>query len=56
MVKVPVVREVPPRGGLVAIMLGAVHFVGLIGLGLVFQDLWYEAAVGFRGDKDVGQH
>ncbi len=30
-------------------------FVGLVGLGLVLQDLWDEATVGFGGDEDSGQ-
>ena len=53
-VEVPVVWEIPPRGGLVAVASGAACFVGLVGLGLVFQDLRDEAVVGFRGDKNVG--
>ena len=30
-------------------------FFGLVGLGLVFQDLWDVPAVGFRGDEDGRQ-
>ena len=55
-VKVPVVGEVPPGRGFVVVTVGAALFVGLVGLGLVFQDLWDKAAVGFGGDKDFGQH
>ncbi len=53
-VEVPVVGEISPRWGLIAVAAGAALFVGLVGLGLVFQDLRDEAAVGFRGDKNVG--
>ena len=56
MVEVPVVWEILPGGGLVAVAAGAVGFIGLVGLGLVFQDLWDEAMVGLGGDEDVGQH
>ena len=56
MIEVPVVWEVPSGWGLVVVAAGMMGFVGLIGLGLVFQDLWDEAAVGFGGDEDVGQH
>jgi len=31
------------------------HFVGFIGCGLVFQDLWDGATVGFGGDEYFGQ-
>ena len=51
MIEVPVVWEVPPRGGFVTVALGAAGFVGLVGLGLVFQDLRDDAVVGFGGDK-----
>jgi len=53
-VEVPVVWEVPPRGGSVVITSGAAHFVGLVGLGLVFQDLQDNAVVGFGGDEYLG--
>jgi len=52
-VEVPVIWEVSPRGGSVAVTSGAAGFVGFVGLGLVFQDLWDNAAVGFGGDEDV---
>ena len=52
-VEVPFVREVSPRGGFVAVMVGVACFVGLVGLGLVFQDLWDDSAVGFGGDENV---
>ncbi len=38
-IEVPVVWEIPPRGGSVLVVSGVVCFVGLVGLGLVFQDL-----------------
>ncbi len=50
-VEVPIVWEVPPRGGSVTVVSGMAHFVGLVGLGLVFQDLRDDAVVGFGGDK-----
>ncbi len=56
MVKVPVVWEVLPGRGLVAVAVGTAGFVGFVGLGLVLQDLRHEAAVGFGGDEDVRQH
>ena len=40
------------------VVLGAaffVSFVGLIGLGLVLQDLWDSALVGLGGDEDFGE-
>ena len=36
-VEVPVIWEVPPRWGFVAVTAGAAGFVGLVGFGLVFQ-------------------
>ena len=56
MVKVPVVWEVSPRWGPVAVAAGASFFVSLIGLGLVLQDLRDEASMGFGGDEYFGQH
>ena len=56
MVKVPVVGEVSPRWGSIVVTVGMVFFVGFVGLGLVFQDLWDEAAVGLGGDEDVWQY
>ena len=53
MIKVPVVWEVLPRQGFVAVAAGAAGFVGL---GLVLQDLRDKAMVGFGGDEDIGQH
>ncbi len=55
-VEVPVVWEVPPRGGLVAVALGATRFLVFVGLGLVFQDLWDDPAVGFGGDEDLREN
>ena len=55
MVEVPVVWEIPPRGGFVAVALGAAGFVGLVGLGLVFQDLRDDPAVGFGGNENFGE-
>ncbi len=55
-VEIPVVWEVPPGWGLVVVAAGAALLVGLIGLGLVLQDLRDEATVGFGGDEDVRQH
>ena len=56
MVEVPVVWEVSPRGGSVAIASGAACFIGLVGLGLVFQDLQDDTAIGFRGDEYLWQN
>ncbi len=56
MVEVPIVWEVLPGWGLVAVVAGVSGFVGLIGLGLVLQDLQDEATMGFGGDKNVWQH
>jgi len=55
-VEVPVVWEVLPGWGLIVVVASVAGFVGLIGFGLVLQDLWDEAAMGFGGDKDIGQH
>ncbi len=55
-IEVPVIQEVLPRWGLVAVMTGVAGFVSLVGFGLVFQDLRDDAAVGLGGDEDVGQH
>ncbi len=52
-VEVPVVREVPPRGGLVAVALGTARLLVFVGFGLVFQDLRDDPAVGFGGDEDL---
>ena len=52
-VKVPVVREMPPQGGLVSVALGVACLVGLVGFGLVFQDLRDDPMVGFGGDEHV---
>ncbi len=49
-VEVPVVWEILPGWGLVAVVAGTAGLVGLVGLGLIFQDLRDEAAVGFGGD------
>ena len=54
-VEVPVVWEIPPRGGLVTVALGATCLVGFVGFGLVLQDLQDDPAVGFRGDEDLGE-
>ncbi len=56
MVKVPVVWEVSPRGGSVTIASGAACFIGLVGLGLVFQDLWDDTTIGFGGNKYLWQN
>ncbi len=53
--KIPVIWEVSPRWGLVAVSSCVAFFVGFVGPGLVFQDLWDEAMMGFRGDKDGRQ-
>ena len=52
-VKVPVIWEVFPRGGLVAVMSGATLLFVFVGFGLVFQDLRDDPAVGFGGDEDL---
>ncbi len=52
-VEVPIVREVSPRWGLVAIALGAACLLGFVGLGLVFQDLRDDPAMWFGGDEDL---
>ena len=52
-VEVPVVREVPPRGGLVVVALGAACLLVFVGLGLVLQDLRDDPAMGFGGDEDL---
>jgi len=54
-VEVPVIWEVSPRRGFIAVLPHATFFVGFVGFGLVFQDLWDEAVVGVGGDKDGGQ-
>jgi len=38
------------------VAVGTAFFIGFVGFGLVFQDLWDEAVVGFGGDEDLGQH
>ncbi len=55
-VEVPVVWEIPPGWGFVVVTAGAAGFVGLVGFGLVLQDLWDKATVGLGGDEDVRQH
>ncbi len=55
-VEVPVVWEVPPRGGLVAVTLGATRLLVFVGLGLVFQDLWDDPTVGLGGDEDLREN
>ena len=55
MVEVPVVWEVSPRGGFVAVALGAAGSVGLVGLGLVLQDLRDDPAMRLGGDEDLGE-
>ena len=52
-VEVPLVWEVPPRGGLVTVALGATCLVGFVGFGLVLQDLQDDPAVGLGGDEDL---
>ncbi len=54
-VEVPVVWEIPPQGGAVAVASGVARFVGFIGFGLVLQDLRDDPAVGFGGDEDLGE-
>ncbi len=51
-VEVPVIWEIPPREGSVAIALGAAGFVGLVGLGLILQDLGDDPLMRFGGDED----
>ncbi len=53
LVEIPVVWEVPPSGGLVAVALGAAGFVGFVGLSLVLQDLRNNSTMGLGGDKDL---
>src|SRR6266436_8805453 len=53
MVEVPVIREVVPRRGLVAIASGSAGFFVFVGFGLIFQDLGNDPAVGFGGDEDL---
>ena len=55
MVEVPVVWEVAPGGGLVTLSTGATFLFGLIGLGLILQDLGDEPMVGLGGDEDFGE-
>src|SRR6266403_1057717 len=52
-IEVPLVREIPPRGGLVTVALGAAGFVGFVGSGLVLQDLRDNPAVRLGGDEDL---
>ncbi len=54
-VEIPFVWEIPPRGGFVAVALGAACLVGFVGFGLVLQDLRDDPAVGFGGDEDLGE-
>ena len=56
MVEVPVVWEIFPGWGLVAVAVSVAGLVGLVGFGLILQDLWDVAAMGLRGDEDVGQY
>src|SRR6266478_4704422 len=52
-VEVPVVWEVVPGGGFVAVASGSACLLILVGFGLVFQDLGDGSAVGFGGDEDL---
>ncbi len=54
-VEVPVVWEVSPRRGLVAVALGVAGFVSLVGFGLVLQDLRDNPAMRLGGDEDLGE-
>jgi len=54
-VEVPVIWEVAPGWGFVALSAGASFFLSFVGLGLVLQDLWDVAMMGFGGDKDGRQ-
>ena len=55
-VEVPVVWEVPPRGGLVAVALGAAGLIGFVGFGLVLQDLRDDPAVRLGGNEDFWEN
>jgi len=55
MVEVPVIWEVPPRGGSVVVVLGAAFFVSFVGFGLVFQDLQDNTTVWFRCYEYFGE-
>ncbi len=55
MVEIPVVWEIPPRRGFVTVSSSTACFVGLVGFGLVLQDLRDDPAVGFGGDEDFGE-
>ena len=52
-VEVPLVREIPPRGGRVAVALGAACLFVFVGLGLVLQDLWDDAAMWLGCDEHL---
>src|SRR6266481_950319 len=52
-IEVPIIWEIPPRGGRVVVALGAVCLLVFVGLGLVFQDLWDNAAVQLGGDEHL---
>ena len=52
-VEVPVVWEIPPQGGFIAVASSAACLVGFIGFGLVFQDLRDDPAVGFGGNENL---
>ncbi len=52
-VEVPVVWEIPPRRGRVAVALGAACLLVFVGLGLIFQDLRDNAAVRLGGEEHL---
>ncbi len=51
-VEVPFIREIPPRGGPVTVPSNPARFLVFVGLGLIFQDLGDDPAVGFGGNED----
>src|SRR6266403_2660894 len=53
MVKVPVVWEVVPGRGLVAVAPGSACLLFFVGFSLVLQDLGNDPVVGFGGDEDL---
>jgi len=52
-VKVPVVWEVIPGGGLVVVASGSARLLIFVGFGLVLQDLGDDSTVGFGGNEDL---
>ena len=52
-VEVPIVWEVVPQGGFVAVASGSARFLVFIGFGLVLQDLRDDSAMRFGGEEDL---